>query len=478
MTDQASIRGGPTHAPPLKRAMREFGGLLLTVSNITPAASVFIIGYTVLAQAGTGAVVSFLAAAVVCIPVAVVYAELSSAFPVSGQEYSIVGRVLGPSWGFMALGLNIVGGAFGQAVLALGLVEYLGVTFPIGPQYMAPVALAAVAAATLLGVLNIRVNAIVTGLFLATELATLLAVTWLGAAHAHRGLGQVVLHPVYLAAASHLAPAKPSVIALATATAIFAYNGFGGAVSFGEEIHDARKRIASVVLWALVVAVVAEIVPVMAVAVGAPDLSALFAAHNPVRAFIALGGSWFEKIVSLGVAFAIINAIIATMLINARQLYATGRDGVWPRAWNRAITRTHARYHSPWVATVIAGLLSGAMCFVGLTRLVIFTATGIVATYALVCASALVGRRTGSTAHGHYRMPFFPLAPILALAALAAVVWGNWLDPQQGRISLAANVVIMGVFAGYYLIFLKGRRGWVLRGPDGDLNITTEASKP
>ena len=147
MTDIAPTYGGAPHAPPLKRAMREFGGLLLTVSNITPAASVFIIGYTVFAQAGTGAVLSFLAAAVVCIPVALVYAELSSAFPVSGQEYSIVGRVLGPAWGFMALGLNIVGGAFGQAVLALGLVEYLGVTFPIGAEYTTPIALAVVAAA-------------------------------------------------------------------------------------------------------------------------------------------------------------------------------------------------------------------------------------------------------------------------------------------------------------------------------------------
>ena len=323
--------------------------------------------------------------------------------------------------------------------------------------------------------MNIRVNAIVTGLFLATELATLMAVSWLGAAHPHRGLDQLVLHPVYLPSAGHLAPASASVIALATSTAIFAYNGFGGAVSFGEEIHDPRKRIASVVLWALVVAVVAETVPVMAVAIGAPDLAAVFGAPNPVRAFIALGGPWFDKTVSLGVAFAIINAVIATMLVNARQLYATGRDGVWPASWNRAVTRTHRRYHSPWVATVTAGLFSGAMCFLGLTTLVIFTATGIVATYGLVCASALVGRRTGSTAHGHYRMPLFPLPPIVALVALAGVVWGAWLDPEQGRISLVANVVIMGVFAGYYSFHLKRRRGWVLRGPDGDLDADLAA---
>ena len=487
MTDIASTHGAAPHAPPLKRAMREFGGLLLTVSNITPAASVFIIGSTVLSQAGTGAVLSFLAAALVCIPVALVYAELSSAFPVTGQEYSIVGRVLGPAWGFMALGLNIIGGAFGQAVLALGLAVYLAIVVP--DALVVPTVSAAVAAATLLGILNIRVNAVVTGLFLATELATLLAVAWLGAAHPHRGLDQIVFHPSYLAPASHMAATKTKLIALATATAIIAYNGFGGAVSFGEEIQDARRRIASVVLWALVVAVVAESVPIIAVTVGAPDLVRLFGAPTPVTAFIALGGPWFAKIVSLGVAVAIINAIIATMLINARQLYATGRDGVWPASWNRAVTHTHPRFHSPWVATLVAGIFSGAVCFVDLTTLVVLTATGIVATYVLVCASALVGRRTGSTAHGHYRMPLFPLAPMLALLALAAVIWGNWSDPTQarvplgpqvvivgaqGRISLVANIVIMGAFAGYYLLYLKRRRGWTLRGPDGDLHVTAE----
>ncbi len=469
MTEQASEEDESAGGPPLSRAMREFGALLLTLSQITPAMSVFVIGSVVVSQAGTGAVWSFVAAAVVCIPVALVYAELSSAFPLTGQEYSIVGRVMGPSWGFMALGINIVGGAFSQAVTALGLAIYLGIAVPNVP--VVPTAVAAVVLATLIGILNIRVNAIVTGLFLATELASLLAMTALGAAHPHRGLVQILLHPTYLAQSGHLAATPLSVIALATASAIYAYNGFGSAVSFGEEIHDAPKRIASVVLWALFVAVAAEIVPILAMVSGAPDLVNLLRAPTAAIAFIALGGSWFLKAVSLGIAVAIINAIIATTLVNARQLYATGRDGVWPASWNRALTRTHRRFHSPWVATLATGVLSASMCLVNLTSLVILTATGIVGTYALVCVSALVGRANGATAHGHYRMPLFPFAPILALVALAGVIWGSWLDAAQSRISLFENAAIMLAFAAYYLVVLKPRKGWVLRGPDGDLSL-------
>ena len=459
---EASTRAG--HEPPLARAMVALGATLLTVSQITPAMSVFIVGSQVIAQAGSGAILAFLAAALVCIPVALIYAELSSAFPLTGQEYSIVGRVMGPAWGFMALGINIVGGAFTQAVTALGLAVYLGLAVPGLP--MVPTALAAVTAATLVGILNIRVNAIVTGVFLATELATLGAITWLGAAHAHRGLGEIFLHPTFPPAVGHVAGAPLAIVALATAGAIFAYNGFGSAVSFGEEVLDARKRIAHVVLWSLVVAVASEIVPIVAVVAGAPDK--VFAAASPVTAFIALGGAWFVKIVGLGVALAIINAIIATTLINARQIYAAGRDGVWPAAWNRALTHIHPHLRSPWVATLVSGALSAAMCFVNLATLVTLTATGIVGTYILVCVSALVGRTTGSTDRGHYRMPLYPITPILALLAIGGVVLATGLDPD-GRISLAWNGVIMAAFAGYYLIYLRRRGRWALRGPDGAL---------
>jgi len=71
------------------------GALLITLSAVTPAASVFIIAPGVIKQAGTGAIWSFLAAAVVGVFMAFVYAELASALPLTGGEYAIVGRTLG-----------------------------------------------------------------------------------------------------------------------------------------------------------------------------------------------------------------------------------------------------------------------------------------------------------------------------------------------------------------------------------------------
>jgi amino acid transporter len=189
---------------------------------------------------------------------------------------------------------------------------------------------------------------------------------------------------------------------------------------------------------------------------------------KPLPAFLlAAGGPLLQKGVSLAVALAIVNALIVGTLINARQLYCSGRDGVWPRGWNAAVAAVHPTFRSPWVATLIMGAASAACCFLDLGLLVMLTATGIVAIYGGVSLAALAGRRNGSTAAAEYRMPLYPLAPIFSLAAVAAVAVVNLIDPAVGQPSLIGNGVVMAAFAGYYLFYLKRRGGWVLRGADG-----------
>lgn len=452
---------------PLKQSLNRLGTLLITLSGVTPAASVFIMGQSVIHQAGTGALWCFLAAGLLGLTTAYVYAELSSAFPLTGGEYSMIGATMGPMWGFMALGLNLVGGGLGQAVTALGLAEYLNVVVPGAPAL--PIALAATAAVTVLSVLHVRTNAWITGVFLAVELAALLLLAGLGVLHPHRGLDAVLLNPQMLDATGALGPTPLTAMGLATAGAIYAFNGYGGAVFFGEEMFEARKRLAWVIFWALGIAAIAELGPIAAFATGAGDLIAVLAADNPLPTFVlATGGASLSRAVSLGVAFAIVNAMIAIALINARQLYASARDGVWPTIWNRALASVHPRFGSPWISALVMGAATAAFCLIKLDFLIMLTANGFVLIYAGVSIAALGGRRTGSTASGDYRMPLFPLAPILSLVALAAVAAADLADGDSGRPSLIANLAVMALFAAYYGLYLRRRGGWTLRGADDE----------
>jgi amino acid transporter len=450
---------------PLQRSMKLIGALLITLSAITPASSIFIIAPGVVQQAGTGALISFIAGAIVSLLTAFVYAELSSAFPVAGGEYAIIGRVLGPLPGFIVLGLNFVTLILIVTIIPLGIGNYIGVLFPGVPPITAGIV--TIMCTTLCGILNLRTNAIITGVFLAIEMAALLTLTTLGFTHINRSVTDVLLHPVFLNTNGVLEAASIGIIGMATAVAIFAYNGYGNPIYLGEEIHEAPKDIGRTILWALFITIIAEAIPVMAVLIGAPDLKSLFGSQNPFSDFVAaLGGHTLNVAVSLGVALAIINANIAFIVLVGRFLYSTGRDHVWAPPINYAVTRVHKKFHSPWVATLICGALACAGCFIDMHTLLVLTGTGVIAIYAILCIAVIVGRRKGITSHGHYRMPLYPLPPITALIALGYVVYANFLDPEVGRPSLWATLAMMAVSAGYYFFVLRRKGDWILRGPD------------
>jgi len=449
----------------LGQSMKSFGALLITLSAISPASSALIIAPSAIASAGSGAFLAMLAAAAVGLCMALVYAELGSAFALTGGEYAIVGRVLGPMAGFVVLCVNIVSIVLIPAIMALGLSTYLGVVLPGLPA--APVAICTILLSIGLGILNIRTSALITGLFLGVELAALALLMVLGFLHVEHPLPELFLHPQMLSSDGTLVPSGFPVIAMATSVAIFAYNGYGTAVYFGEETHDGAKRIARAIIAALVVTVLAELVPITAVLMGVPDYRSFLSSPDIFSTFITLrAGHLCTSIVSTAIALAIVNSVIANLLLGSRQFYSMGRDHVLPGRLNAQLERIHRRYHSPWVATIACGVLSCAACLIKLRILVIATGTTIILVYVALCVAVIVGRLRGLTAHGHYAMPLFPLPPLCALAVMGDVAWSNWMDTTTGRPSLIFTLCVVVLAIAYYLMVLARRGGWVLRGPD------------
>ena len=441
------------------------GILFLTLSATTPASSVFIIVPGMLQSAGTGALWAFLLAALVCVATALVYAELSSAFPIAGGEYVMVARTLGPLPGFIILGINIFNNIIFPPVVGLGVSAVLATVIPGLPQI--PTAIVVVTGATLCGLFNIRVNALVTGIFLAIEVVALLVLIGLGLADPVRSVLPMLMHPV-MPAGGGLVPATASSIGLATTVAIFALNGYGMAVYFGEEMHDAHARIARVILTSFGLSLFLELMPLVAVLIGAPDIKALLAVEDPFGQFIAMrGGTLLSQMIAIGVVIAIVNAAIVTVLASARFFWCTGRDRVWSYRFDAFIGAIHPKWQSPWVATLIIGAIGVACCFISLKFLLILNGGGLIVTYAAISLAAIAGRRNGATAHGVYRMPLFPLAPLFTLLALVYVVYATWLDPEEGRPGVIATVAQMVLAAGYYWFVLRRRGEWMVQEPVG-----------
>ena len=447
--------------PGFARTMGALGALFITLSGLSPSIGVFVVGADVLHEAGSATFLCFLAAGLLGAAIANVYAELAAAFPETGGEYTIVGRILGPGFGLAMLGLNLLTFAISPAVTALGVAGYLEAVVPGLPQV--PLAMALVALCMGVSILNVRLNALVTGLFLAVELGSLAVVAGLGLLHPHREIGEA-LRPMLLGAGGHLQPASLASLGVGAAAAIYAFDGYGAVVYLGEELHEAPRRIAKVVFWALGLGALFMLTPILGALVGAPSLERLFAAKEPLPALVAeLGGPGLSTVLSLAVALALFNAMIASALMGGRHLYSSGRDGVWPRGMSAALARLHPRFNSPWIATLTIGATSLLLCLVRLDLLVILIGEGTAAIYLCMCLAALKGR-TGPAAHAPYRMPLFPVIPILALLGLLALGIADLFD-EDGRKGLMVSAAVAVAAVAYWRFALRPSGRWAHRGP-------------
>src|SRR5262249_59346673 len=134
----------------------------------------------------------------------------------------------------------------------------------------------------------------------------------------------------------------------------------------------------------------------------------------------------------------IVNAVIAIVIQFGRVLYSSGRDRAWPGTLNTWMSSVAPRFHTPWFATALVGVMGGVVCLtVSLNTIIKLTGATLVLNYAIVAIGALVGRVTRATAHSPYKMPLWPLPPLLAIAALV------YITTKQTGISLEVTGITM-----------------------------------
>jgi amino acid transporter len=312
--------------------------------------------------------------------------------------------------------------------------------------------------------LKIRFNAVLTGAFLTIELAALIVLTVLGLAHAHHW-GSLV-HPVVGGAHGLLTPVAFSGVLALTAVAIFSYNGYANSVNFAEETAGPSRNVARAILWSLVITVAAELIPITATIVGAPSLAAMTRSAVPLEYFIdATANHSVYTVVSIGIVLAILNAVIAIVLSYSRILYSSARDRAFPGPLSRWMAYIHPNVQTPWLPTAFIGVLGAVLCLtVSLNTLVNLTGASLVADYALIAIAALVARPSGATAHSTYKMPLWPLPPLLALASL------GYVFTQQTGLLLKVTLITMGAGLVYWAVVILPQRGkaWNLLNASAD----------
>ena len=452
----------------LSRSLRVLGNIMITLSSITPASSVFIIVPLILTTAGTGTFLTLAIAGVVGIFMAFCWAELCAAFPIAGGDYAIVWHAFkgwakpfaGPvSVVLFALWIDTI--VFIPAVIALGTAQYLGVVWSVDPKTAGAVVMLG---SGVMAILQIRLNAWVTGVFLAIELTALSVLTLLGLINFHASRVAHLFHNFQIGNAhGGLDPVSFSVILTATAVGVFAYNGYAAPVNLAEETRGSSRGIARAILWSLAITVIAELVPTTFVILGAPNLAGLTTSASPMNDFLlATSNSTVNTLVSLGIVVAIVNAVIAIIIQFGRVLYSSGRDRAWPGPVNGWMRQVSDRFKTPWFATALVGVCGAILCLtVSLNELIVLTGATLVLNYAIVAVGALVGRMTGATDRSPYRMPWWPLPPVLAIASLV------YITTKQTHKSLEVTGITMLIGLIYWAVVIYPQKGraWQLKDP-------------
>lgn len=385
----------------------------------------------------------WIAGGVISLVGALCYAELGSAFPNTGGEYYFLNRAFGGKVGFLFAWARmsvVQTGAIAAIAFVFG--DYATQLFALGPKSPVIYALLAVAGITALNIAGTRESKL-----LQTILTIALACAVLAVVIA--GFGGTAAPAAVAAAPSSSAPMFSQ---LALIFILLTYGGWNEAAYLTAEIRDARRNIVRALMLGILIVTVLYVLLNLAYlnVLGLAGMKASKAvAADLMKATLGDAG---VVVLSLIVISAALSTLNATVFTGARTNYAVGRDfsvfrvlGVWREQSN---------------APVNALLLQGAVALVlvllasftpdGFETMVAYTAPAFWLFFMLTGVSLFVLRRQQPLAENPFRVPLYPLTPILFIAMCAFMLWSSAgyamsKDPGSIGAQLGIGVLLLGV---------------------------------
>ena len=381
-------------------------------------------------SSATWLIALWVAGGVISLVGALCYAELASTYPDAGGDYHFIGRAFGPQVAFLYAWARMTVIQTGSiAVIAFVIGEYAAAALPLGPQSTAIYAGLAVILLTGLNLAGVRLGAgaqlvatgaVITGLLMvvfAGFTATPPAAS--GAAATGGGGG-----------------GGASAIGLAMVFVLLTYGGWNEAAYLSAEV---RSRAG--IVWALLIgiAIVTTVYLLMnlamlhALGLGGMAGSMTIAA-DVMRTRFGEGGA---KLVSVLVVLAAITTANATIITGARSNYALGRD--FPLL--APLSRWRERGSTPTTALIVQGVLAlllvgfGSLRRNGLQSMIDYITPVFWAFFLLTGASLFVLRRRDPGIERPFKVPLFPVTPLLFCLVCAYMLqssiryagWYSWV---------------------------------------------------
>lgn len=375
------------------------------------------------------------------------YAELSTAFPHEGGNYYFLKRSFGDSIGFAFAWAefwiirpgNVGAVAFVFANYAAQLAA------PCSPWLQTPlgqVVLAAMAIVALTGVnlAGIRIGAWTQNVLTASKVLGLLAVI---------AVGFSLFARVSDAPATFAAGTQPG-FGLALILVMFAYGGWSDMSYVAADVREPGRNISRSLILGTV-AVTTIYVLLNLVFVGALSLAGLIESQAVATDVLSLRlGNLGAISISLLICVSTLGAINGMLFAGARVFYALGKEDAafaWLGAWSH---RFGGPVRSLLVqsAATVALVIAFGMYAEGFQRLVVFTGPFFWGFLLLIGIGFFILRLRGELGTHGYRVPLYPLPPLLLCAACLFMTYSAAVYAWEKRAAegyWAAAVVISAI---------------------------------
>jgi APA family basic amino acid/polyamine antiporter len=228
------------------------------------------------------------------------------------------------------------------------------------------------------------------------------------------------------------------------ATVFFAYIGFDSVSTHAEEARRPHIDVPIGIITSLLVCTVLYIA-VSAVLTGMVPRERIDINAPVSNAFAQVGLPWAQFVVSIGAVAGITSVLLVMMLSQPRVLLAMARDGLVPTSFFGAV---HPRFRTPWKATMLTGLFVAVMAaLLPLRVLAELVNIGTLLAFVIVCAAVLIMRYKHPEAERPFRVPFFPVLPVLGILTCLVLMFSL---PVENWWRLIIWLVIgFGIYFGY-----------------------------
>ncbi|MGN9847137.1 APC family permease [Nonomuraea sp. H19] len=366
----------------LARRLGTFDAVVVGLSAMI-GAGVFAAFAPAAGAAGDWLLVALAIAAVVAYCNATSSARLAARYPESGGTYVYGRRRLSPLWGYLAGWGFTIGKTASCAAMALTFGSY------VAPGLARPLAIAAVAALTLLNLYGVQRSAGAARAMVAFVLAVLVAVIVAGlSGDGTVTFGWFAYAPLPESAInSPLAPGGVDAWGVLQAAGLlfFAFAGYARIATLGEEVRDPARTIPRAVTIALgITLLVYTLVAVAALRSLQPIL--LARSEAPLADLVReAGAGWLVPFVGVAAAVAALGALLALLLGVSRTVLAMARERDLPGV----LAAVDPVRQVPRRAEVAVGVAVIVLLLVADLRGAIgFSSFGVLVYYAIANASA------------------------------------------------------------------------------------------